>query len=189
MSLKENLKKYREQRGYLNGKDFASAIGIPYPRYMTYERGSWPNEAVLVRIATLLHLTIDDLLGYQAPAEDAFEEAKAFLEIATEQSDQHVKVNITVSGSVIVSFDDDIDNVSILPFKNKDDFIRYVHMLQNTFTNSKTYHDTMSAFIVKKLRELRSQKILAKYFMIEDSPLDEDTDDLLLKIAKHPKTK
>lgn len=64
MALKDNLKRLREQAGYSNGKELADTLGIAYPRYMTYERGSWPNEEILTKIAKTLHVSMDDLLGY-----------------------------------------------------------------------------------------------------------------------------
>lgn len=64
MAFKDNLKHLRENAGYKQAKDFAKAAGIPYSSYATYERGSWPNEANLTRIALTLHASIDELLGY-----------------------------------------------------------------------------------------------------------------------------
>lgn len=80
MALKDNLKRLREQAGYSNGKELADTLGIAYPRYMTYERGSWPNEETLTRIATTLHVSMDDLLGYHV---DDFDKAAALFHEAT----------------------------------------------------------------------------------------------------------
>lgn len=81
MALKDNLKRLREQAGYSNGKEFADVLDIAYPRYMTYERGSWPNEEILIRIAAALHVSIDDLLGYKV---DTYGHCKAvFLDLCS----------------------------------------------------------------------------------------------------------
>lgn len=64
MPFKDHLKHLRENAGYKQAKDFAKAAGIPYSSYATYERGSWPNEANLTRIALALHVSIDELMGY-----------------------------------------------------------------------------------------------------------------------------
>lgn len=64
MAFKDNLKRLRENAGYKQAKDFAKAAGIPYSSYATYERGSWPNEANLTMIASTLHVSIDELMGY-----------------------------------------------------------------------------------------------------------------------------
>lgn len=66
MSFQENLKKYREQAGFKQAKEFAQFLDIPYTSYMAYEnKGSFPNEKTLIKIADALHVSIDDLLGYK----------------------------------------------------------------------------------------------------------------------------
>lgn len=64
MTFGDNLKRLRENAGYKQAKDFAKAAGIPYSSYATYEKGSWPNEANLTMIASTLHVSIDELMGY-----------------------------------------------------------------------------------------------------------------------------
>ena len=99
MALKDNLKRLREQAGYSNGKELADTLGIAYPRYMTYERGSWPNEETLTRIATTLHVSMDDLLGYHV---DDFDKAAALFHEATGEtatlSGDQVAVTRNVAG-------------------------------------------------------------------------------------------
>ena len=69
MKFQENLRTYRERLG-ISAKDFAAQIGLPYTKYIAYEnKGVWPNEENIVKIAAALHVSIDDLLGYTAPAE------------------------------------------------------------------------------------------------------------------------
>ncbi len=75
MALKDNLKKLREKAGYKQAKDFAKAAKIPYSSYSTYERGSWPNEQNLIKIADMLHVSIDELIGYTPGAPDELERA------------------------------------------------------------------------------------------------------------------
>ena len=66
MGFKENLRKYREALG-INAKDFASQIGVAYTTYANYENvGSEPKYATLIKIATALHVSIDELLGYKS---------------------------------------------------------------------------------------------------------------------------
>lgn len=62
--LKDNLKEFREKTG-LTAKEFAKSIHIGYTTYMGYENsGVWPSQENLLKIATALHVSIDDLLGY-----------------------------------------------------------------------------------------------------------------------------
>ncbi|WP_288165443.1 helix-turn-helix domain-containing protein, partial [Megamonas funiformis] len=64
MSFQENLRYYREKAGYKQAKDFAEALNIPYSTYTGYEvRNREPKYETLCRIADLLQVSTDDLLG------------------------------------------------------------------------------------------------------------------------------
>lgn len=79
MSFQDNLKKYREQAGFKQAKEFAQFLDIPYTSYMAYEnKGSFPNEKTLLKIANALHVSIDDLLGRDEMSKDELQKAKAF---------------------------------------------------------------------------------------------------------------
>ncbi len=64
MSFQENLKYYRERAGYKSAKEFANTLGIPPNTYVGYEvRGREPKFDTLCKIADLLEVSTDDLLG------------------------------------------------------------------------------------------------------------------------------
>lgn len=64
-TFQENLKKYRERLG-ITAKDFAAEVGIKYGTYISYETaGKEPKYDTLCKIASALHVSIDDLLGYK----------------------------------------------------------------------------------------------------------------------------
>ena len=64
MTFAERLKHYRELAGYKTGKEFAEHLNIPYPSYMAYEnRGREPKYELLIKIANILNVTTDELLG------------------------------------------------------------------------------------------------------------------------------
>ena len=64
MSFQENLRYYREKAGYKQSKDFAKVLDIPYPTYVGYEsQGREPKYETLCKIADLLKVSTDDLLG------------------------------------------------------------------------------------------------------------------------------
>lgn len=64
MSFRENLKRLRNERGYSAAKDFAKVIGVRYSVYLKYESGEEePKYEVLTKIADVLDVTIDELLG------------------------------------------------------------------------------------------------------------------------------
>lgn len=66
MSFQENLRHYREKAGYKTAKDFSNALGIPYNTYTAYENQKRePKLDMLVKIADLLNVSTDELLGYE----------------------------------------------------------------------------------------------------------------------------
>lgn len=63
LNLKENLKYFRELKGY-TGKNFAELLGVSYTTYMSYEnKNSEPKLNLLVKMASILGITVDELLG------------------------------------------------------------------------------------------------------------------------------
>ena len=64
MSFQENLRYHRKKAGYQQAKDFAMALNISYSTYKGYEsQGREPKYETLCRIADLLQVSTDDLLG------------------------------------------------------------------------------------------------------------------------------
>ena len=64
MSFRENLKYYREKAGYKTAKDFSEALSLPYATYAAYEnKNREPKYNTLCKIADLLHVSTDELLG------------------------------------------------------------------------------------------------------------------------------
>lgn len=64
MSFQENLKYYREKAGYKTAKNFSKALKISYTTYFAYEnQGREPKYEILCKIADLLQVSTDDLLG------------------------------------------------------------------------------------------------------------------------------
>lgn len=66
MSFQENLRFYREKAGYTSAKDFSKALNIPYNTYAGYEsQYREPKYETLIKIADLLNVSTDELLGYE----------------------------------------------------------------------------------------------------------------------------
>ena len=66
MNFRENLIKFRKAK-YPSARKFAQELGIPYNTYLSYENPAKPTEPryeMLVKIAALLDVTTDELLGY-----------------------------------------------------------------------------------------------------------------------------
>lgn len=67
MSFQENLRYYREQRGY-SSDELAKLLDIPYTTLKGYENaGREPKYKTLCKIADLLQVSTDDLLGRKEP--------------------------------------------------------------------------------------------------------------------------
>lgn len=74
MYFAENLRVYRERMNF-SRKEIAALLSISIQAYGHYENGERePKLEMLVKIATLLHVSVDDLLGYKV---DTYEHCKA----------------------------------------------------------------------------------------------------------------
>lgn len=74
MSLKDNLRYYREKSGF-SARKFAAHIGIPYNTYANYEiKGTWASEENLNKIARALNVSFNDLLGSRTDAFSYYKE-------------------------------------------------------------------------------------------------------------------
>ena len=93
MSFQDNLKKYRLAAGYQQAKDFALLIGLKCSTYTNYEAGNRePKYEKLCKIAAALHVTTDELLGYDGESiwRKKYEEAQRQLDAIREiLGDEH----------------------------------------------------------------------------------------------------
>lgn len=70
MDFKDRLRYYREQRGY-SSDELAKLLDIPYTTLKGYENaGREPKYSILVKIADILNVSLDDLLGRTPTNED-----------------------------------------------------------------------------------------------------------------------
>lgn len=68
LSFAENLSKRRNEL-HITRKELSDMLGIPYSTYNNYECGDRePKYKVLIKIAQLLQVTVDELLGLETPA-------------------------------------------------------------------------------------------------------------------------
>lgn len=70
MDFKDRLRYYREQRGY-SSDELAKLLDIPYTTLKGYENaGREPKYNILIKIADILNVSLDDLLGRTSTNED-----------------------------------------------------------------------------------------------------------------------
>ena len=73
MNLDKNLRYYREQAGYKTAKEFADILNIPYNTYTAYENQKRePKLEMLIKIADLLNISLDDLVGRTIKTDNLF---------------------------------------------------------------------------------------------------------------------
>jgi transcriptional regulator with XRE-family HTH domain len=73
------LQRHREAKGFTQ-KDFADALGISVQRCNRYEKqGMTPNIELLINMARTLHITVDNLIGYD-PYYDELDTARQVLD-------------------------------------------------------------------------------------------------------------
>lgn len=75
MDFHKNLKLYRETLN-ISARSFAKELNIPYTTYLAYETTNRePKFTTLIKIATALNVSVDDLLGYNPNNKDELTQA------------------------------------------------------------------------------------------------------------------
>ncbi|MFV0616857.1 helix-turn-helix domain-containing protein [Megasphaera sp. WILCCON 0056] len=158
MTFGDNLKHLRENAGYKQAKDFAKAAGIPYSSYVTYERGSWPNEANLKMIASTLQVSMNELIGYRLNQLSPLQQIKRDFERAgyevNEEGEPCDGYEITTPGEKY-------------PFRveNQDDLKQIYHQIKLDVLRAqkKVWKDNIYKSLLKYERKQYHEK--EKYFM------------------------
>lgn len=72
MAFKDNLRRLREEKGFVSRRSFAiNTLGIEYTTYNGYEvRGTLPPEDLIIKIAKVLNVSIDELFGYDSTTKE-----------------------------------------------------------------------------------------------------------------------
>lgn len=126
MKFSVNLRKYREKIG-LSRKDIAAILNISIQAYGHYENGERePKLDTLVKIAAVLHVSVDELLGYTVPVVGEYEKYKGWLEsygYDIEEEGQAVKVFYHDPDSDLQDFN---DLESPAEFETREEFCKAV---------------------------------------------------------------
>ena len=124
MNFRENLIHFRKAK-YPSARKFAQALGIPYNTYLSYENPAKPTEPryeMLIKIAALLDVTTDELLGY-VNVDAAAERFKHYIEATS-----YFKVEVLENGEYAIV-------LKTLPVPNdvktfsKEEFVEVIHSL------------------------------------------------------------
>lgn len=161
MSFQENLRYHRKKAGYQQAKDFAMALNISYSTYKGYEsQGREPKYETLCKIADLLQVSTDDLLGRTTNIlgnkDDhiLLNKINFLLDIARERNLVNMKISSTDNENI---FFKNIDSsIDINFFINKQQLIK-------TFNNiDKFNNNVMSSDFVTFLSNIEKEQIISK---------------------------
>lgn len=155
MALKDNLKRLREQAGYTQAKSFSKVAGIPYSSYAPYERGAWPNEKNLIKIAKTLHVSIDELLGYSPSQSDELEKWLLFCK------NNGFTVFRWKDSHVIIAYNPENQPVQIPDFTEQPDFIFSVSDLIFFTFDNEWFMDIMREATISKKYTKAKDALLA----------------------------
>lgn len=155
MALKDNLKRLREQAGYTQAKSFSKVAGIPYSSYAPYERGAWPNEKNLIKIAKTLHVSIDELLGYSPSQSDELEKWMLFCK------NNGFTVFRWKDSHVIIAYNPENQPVQIPDFTEQPDFIFSVSDLIFFTFDNEWFMDIMREATISKKYTKAKDALLA----------------------------
>ncbi|MDK8254107.1 MAG: helix-turn-helix transcriptional regulator, partial [Dialister micraerophilus] len=143
---------YREQKG-LKSIEFAQMLGLKYPTYLNYENnGKEPKFEILVKIADLLNVSLDELLGRD------FGKLERYIRFC-ENIGFNVSYENEKDGLLHIFIDEDNSF-----FIGKNDFIDVL----TSVLSSKEYEEYTSMIICNKFRELENMYSLMVEFDIKD---------------------
>lgn len=133
MNLDKNLRIYRERAGYATAKEFADALDVPYNTYTAYENQKRePKLEMLIKIADLLNVSLDDLVGRTPVDED--ERLKKTIEDVLSISDiKFLKLHDINSGFITFEICGNDENFIHHASFRKKDLLAIIELIQNNF--------------------------------------------------------
>lgn len=143
MSFQENLRYYREKAGYKQAKDFAEALNIPYSTYTGYEvRNREPKYETLCKIADLLQVSTDDLLGRTTNILGNDEDNRLIERIndilSTDINNLDIELNKIDDKYIYFEFKNKLDlKEQIKLMIDKKNFIKNLNIIDDYFKNQK----------------------------------------------------
>lgn len=143
MGFQENLRHYREKAGYKSAKDFANTLGIQPNTYVGYEvRGREPKYETLCKIADLLQVSTDDLLGRTTNILGNDEDNRLIKRIndilSTDINNLDIELNKIDDKYIYFEFKNKLDlKEQIKLMIDKKNFIKNLNIIDDYFKNQK----------------------------------------------------
>lgn len=143
MSFQENLRYHRKKAGYQQAKDFAMALNISYSTYKGYEsQGREPKYETLCKIADLLQVSTDDLLGRTTNILGNDEDNRLIERIndilSTDINNLDIELNKIDDKYIYFEFKNKLDlKEQIKLMINKKNFIKNLNIIDDYFKNQK----------------------------------------------------
>ena len=133
MNLDKNLRYYREQAGYNTAKEFADVLDIPYNTYTAYENQKRePKLEMLIKIADLLNVSLDDLLG-RTPADEDERLKKTIEDVLSISDIKFLKLHDINSGFITFEICGNDENFIHHASFRKKDLLAIIELIQNNF--------------------------------------------------------
>ena len=132
MDFKDRLRYYREQRGY-SSDELAKLLDIPYTTLKGYENaGREPKYNILVKIADILNVSLDDLLG-RTPADEDERLKKTIEDVLSISDIKFLKLHDINSGFITFWICGNDENLIHHASFRKKDLLAIIELIQNNF--------------------------------------------------------
>lgn len=155
MIFQKNLVTLRKNAGY-SARSFADKLNIPYTTYLAYEKSDRePKYSLLIEIANLLNISIDDLLG-RTPTDENYnleKELNSLLSLLEKEKNMSIEINSINQDYVNLTYivnnyriPIDIEKTSII------DNIKLINKITNT-TKRKIFKKNINDIIAKVIKK------------------------------------
>lgn len=182
-TFSDNLTKYRKQAN-ISRKELASILGVSIASVGFYETGrNEPDLQKLAIIANTLHVSIDDLLGYDA-SEALFKECVQFIErahfglngkkdigVVLFADGEHVKITDKTSARYLNTTPKDDPSkpcgIPIAEFSTRQEFIKFVQQIKQRTLQDTIFQGLLSVELDSARRKRKLAEVLDDYAIQE----------------------
>lgn len=168
MFFQENLIKLRKKAGY-SARSFAKELDIPYTTYLAYEKTERePKYQLLIKIASILNVSIDNLLGGAYTQERIIQRLNTLLNIANKKHNTNIKITKTENDDIY--FKNFASTIPIEYSVNKNTFVQAFSRIDEEFYNNTS--DVILVYLSNKSKDTTINKLQEK--LIQASSLADE---------------